>query len=205
MDYIRTETGIVSQIERLFARHGHIPYEGARREAVTALQHALQCAQLAEWAHADAPLVAAALLHDLGHFLAAGAVPKFEPVDDEHEMLALPLLAHGFDVDVTEPIRLHVQAKRYLVRVDADYAAQLSPASVHSLALQGGPLDDAELAAFEVLPFAEHAVLLRRWDDGAKLPGRQTPPLDYYLALLDDLLDRPFADSKMGIGALDIA
>lgn len=205
MNFQRAGAGIVSQIEQLFAQHGHLPYEGARREPVSALEHALQCAQLAEWGNADAPLVAAALLHDIGHFLAAEAVLKSERVDDRHELLAPPFLAEHFGVDVTEPIRLHVQAKRYLVRVDAAYAAQLSPASVHSLGLQGGPLDDAELAAFEAQPFAEQAVLLRRWDDGAKLPGRQAPALDYYLALLEDLLDRPFVDSKMGIGAIDIA
>jgi len=205
MNSVRAGDGIVGQIELLFAQHGHVPYEGARREAVTALEHALQCAQLAEWANADASLVAAALLHDVGHGLAAEAVLKSERVDDRHEMLALPFLAEHFGVDVTEPVRLHVQAKRYLVRVDAGYAAQLSAASVHSLGLQGGAMDDAEVAAFEALPFAEQAVLLRRWDDGAKLPGRRTPPLDYYLALLDDLLQRPWSDSRTGIGALDIA
>jgi len=205
MDFHRTADGIVGQIALLFERHGHAPYEGARREAVSALEHALQCAQLAEWANAEPPLVAAALLHDVGHFLAAEAVLKSEQVDDRHELLAVPFLGDHFGVDVTEPIRLHVQAKRYLVRADAAYAAQLSPASVHSLGLQGGPLDDAETAAFEALPFAEHAVLLRRWDDGAKLPGRQTPPLDYYLALLEDLLERPWSDSRLGIGALDVA
>jgi predicted HD phosphohydrolase len=88
---------------------------------------------------------------------------------------------------VTEPIRLHVQAKRYLVSVDAAYFLGLSPASVHSLQLQGGPMSKAESQAFERLPFAREAVQLRRWDDLAKVPGHATPPLDYYLALLQDL------------------
>ena len=194
---------IVEQIDRLFAAHGRMAYDGARREAVSALEHALQCAQLAEWAHADQSLVAAAFLHDVGHFLAAEAVARNEGVDDRHEVLAIPLLACAFDAAVTEPVRLHVQAKRYLVRIDEPYARSLSPASVHSLALQGGPMRDDEMERFEDLPFAREALQLRRWDDLAKEPGRRTPPIDWYLALLDELRGRPFADSRTGIGALD--
>lgn len=196
---------IVERIEQLFARHGHAPYEGARREAVSAVEHALQCAQLAEWANAGECLVAAAFLHDVGHFLAAEAIARDDRVDDRHEDLAVPFLAAGFDASVTEPVRLHVQAKRFLVRVDEHYARQLSPASQHSLALQGGPMDDAQIAAFEALPFAREAVLLRRWDDLAKEPGRRTPSLDWYLALLRDVRERPLVDSKTGIGATSVA
>lgn len=194
---------IVEQIDRLFATHGHVAYDGARREAVSALEHALQCAQLAEWAHAERSLVAAAFLHDVGHFLAAEAVARNDRVDDRHEELAIPFLASAFDAAVTEPVRLHVHAKRYLVRIDEPYARSLSPASVHSLALQGGPMRDDEMERFEDLPFALEAVQLRRWDDLAKEPGRRTPPVDWYLALLEELIERPFADSKTGIGALD--
>ncbi|WP_341889469.1 phosphonate degradation HD-domain oxygenase [Variovorax sp. YR752] len=196
---------IVERIEQLFVRHGDAPYEGARREAISALEHALQCAQLAEWANADESLVAAAFLHDVGHFLAAEAIARDDRVDDRHEDLALPFLSAGFDASVTEPVRLHVQAKRFLVRVDEHYARQLSPASQHSLALQGGPMDDDQLAAFEALPFARDAVQLRRWDDLAKEPGRRTPSLDWYLALLRDVRERPFLDSKTGIGATSVA
>ncbi|MGD9831655.1 MAG: HD domain-containing protein [Piscinibacter sp.] len=196
---------IVERIDRLFASHGHVPYEGARREAISALEHALQCAQLAEWAHADSSLVAAAFLHDVGHFLAAEAVARNDHVDDRHEELVVPFLAEGFDAAVTEPVRLHVQAKRYLVRIDDAYARSLSPASVHSLALQGGPMRDDEMERFEDLPFAREAVQLRRWDDLAKEPGRRTPSIDWYLALLEDLRERPFLDSKTGIGAGNVA
>lgn len=196
---------IVEHIEQLFVRHGQAPYEGARREAISALEHALQCAQLAEWAHADEPLVAAALLHDVGHFLAAEAVARDDQVDDRHELLATPFLAAGFDAAVTEPVRLHVQAKRFLVRIDTHYARQLSPASQHSLALQGGPMDDAEIDAFESLPFARDAVLLRRWDDLAKTPGRRTPSLDWYLALLHDVRDRSQLNERVEIGASSLS
>lgn len=174
----------VDDIAELFARHGHQAYDGQRRESVSALEHALQCAQLAEWARADDTLVAAALLHDIGHFVTP---VDGDTDDDRHEVLALPYLAARFGDAVLEPIRLHVAAKRYLVATDADYLGTLSPASVHSLALQGGPMGRDEADAFEALPHALAAVQLRRWDDLAKTPGLATPPLGYYLALLAGL------------------
>ncbi len=171
-------------IELLFQRHGEQVYDGSRREPVTATRHALQCAQLAEWAHADDTLVAAALLHDIGHFIAA---ESDEQVDDRHELQALPFLASRFGPAVLEPIRLHVAAKRYLVATDPAYLCGLSSASVHSLGLQGGAMSADEVRAFEATPFAMEALQLRRWDDLAKLPDQATPSLGYYLALLDDL------------------
>lgn len=191
---------LIERIEELFVLHGSAAYEGARRESVSALEHALQCAQLAEWANARAPLVAAALLHDIGHFLASDP----DHVDDVHELRALPFLADGFGADVIEPVRLHVQAKRYLVAMDRGYAATLSPASVHSLELQGGPMSREECIVFEELPFAQDAVALRRWDDLAKEPGKRTPPLAYYLAVLEEVREQPFVDSKIGIGSLSV-
>ena len=176
---------LVATIERLFAEHGARAYEGARRESVSALEHALQSAQLAESAQADAPLVAASLLHDIGHFIVAD--PEAAHIDDVHELRAVPFLAQGFGAKVVEPVRLHVQAKRYLVAVDGGYAGTLSSASLHSLAFQGGPMGADECRLFEALPFAQDAVSLRRWDDLAKQAGRTTPPLGYYLALLQDL------------------
>lgn len=174
----------LDEIEALFTRHGQQLYDGSRRESVSALQHALQCAQLAEWAHADDALVAAALLHDLGHFLTP---VEGDTDDDRHEAVALPYLAGRFGAAVLEPIRLHVAAKRYLVAIDDAYLGGLSQASVHSLALQGGPMTAFEVAEFEATPFAMDAVRLRRWDDLAKTPDQATPPLSYYLALLAGL------------------
>ena len=175
----------LEEIVDLFERHGHVVYEGRRAEPVTALEHALQCAQLAEWASAPDSLVIAALLHDVGHFFepASGR----EGIDDLHELRALGLLSRTLGPDVAEPVRLHVQAKRYLVAVDGQYAGELSPASVHTLALQGGPMTAVERAEFDVQPFAAQALALRRWDDQAKLPNRPTSRLDYYLALADQV------------------
>jgi len=191
---------IVLRIDALFARFGANAYEGGRRESVSALEHALQCAQLAEWAGAPATGVAAALLHDIGHFV-DGLVDD-DASDDRHENRALPMLSSAFGPEVTEPIRLHVTAKRYLVAVEPAYRDGLSPASIHSLTLQGGGLDDAGRAAFEAEPFATEALALRRWDDAAKQSGKKTPPLDYYLALLQELRDGPQAPRTV-ISAFD--
>lgn len=178
---------ILQRIEHWFALHGASAYEGQRRESVSALAHALQCAQLAEDAHAAAPLVVAALLHDVGHFVAIADIGQTDAVDDVHELRGVAVLVRDFPPAVVEPIRLHVAAKRYLTATEPAYARGLSPASVHSLAQQGGPLRGAEIARFEALPFADDAVRLRRWDDLAKRPGWQTPGLPYYLALLDEV------------------
>lgn len=193
-----TPTTLLDNIETLFARHGREQYEGARQESVSVLEHALQAAQLAEWAHADDELVAAALLHDIGHLLVRD-VP--DHIDDAHELAAVPFLSGVYGPGVTEPIRLHVEAKRYLVRIDSAYGLQLSPASQHSLMLQGGPMSDAEMRRFEMLPHAIQALNLRRWDDLAKVPGKRTPPLEYYLILLEDLSRRDERARLIDIGA----
>ncbi|WP_343627918.1 phosphohydrolase [Roseateles sp.] len=189
---------LIAKIEALFQRRGHLRYGDERREPVTALEHALQCAQLAEWAHAEHSLVAAALLHDIGQLMDG---PETAPLrDDQHELSALPLLrAGGCGPEVLEPIRLHVAAKRYLVSTDAAYGPGLSDASRHSLALQGGPMNAEERLIFMAHPHASAALQLRRWDDLAKRPGMRTPPMAYYLALLEELLRDKRAPHRMSI------
>ena len=186
---------ILERLSHWFALHGASSYEGHRRESVSALNHALQCAQLAEDAHADAALVTAALLHDVGHFVAIADIGEKDDIDDVHELRGVAVLVRDFPPAVIEPIRLHVAAKRYLTAIEPKYLGGLSPASVHSLAQQGGPFRGAEIARFEAMPFAADAVRLRRWDDLAKTPGRETPGLGYYLAVLDEvrLPPRPLA------------
>ena len=178
---------ILQRLSHWFAVHGATSYEGHRRESVSALDHALQCAQLAEDARADAPLVVAALLHDVGHFVAIDDIGETDDADDVHELRGVAVLVRDFPPAVVEPIRLHVAAKRYLTAIEPAYARGLSPASVHSLAQQGGPYRGAEIARFEAQPFAEDAVRLRRWDDLAKRPDWHTPGLAYYLALVDEV------------------
>ena len=162
------------------------------QEAVSQLDHALQCAHLAELANETPQTVAAALLHDLGHMLSAerSAVPDQDGMptkDDLHQFVALPFLRSRFDDAVLEPIKLHVDAKRYLCAVDAQYWDSLSAASKHSLELQGGRFDDAQVLAFESLPFYAEAVRLRRYDDLAKVPGQLTPPLSHYADVMNQV------------------
>lgn len=158
------------------------------QERVSQLEHALQCAQLAEQADCSPALVVACLLHDLGHLVARRRDGSGPPdVDDVHQYLALPFLRGLLPQSVLEPIRLHVDAKRYLCRIEPSYWDGLSPASKHSLELQGGIFDEAAARAFFAETHAEDAVLLRRFDDLAKEPGRKTPPLAYYADVLRSL------------------
>jgi phosphonate degradation associated HDIG domain protein len=175
---------VVQTLQLIFDRRGATAYDGERREAVSALQHALQCAQLAEQARATPQLIVASLLHDIGHFMTA-AVQGAQ--DDEHEARPYAWLLATFGAAVAQPVRWHVAAKRCLVARDPGYAATLSPASQHSLRVQGGPMDAAQVRQFEAMAHAADAVQLRRWDDLAKMPGRATPPLAYYLALAEQL------------------
>jgi len=159
------------------------------QEAVSQLDHALQCAALAEKSNETPETVVAALLHDLGHMLSpdrAGQVPAdtLPTKDDLHQFVALPFLRSLFPEAVLEPIKLHVDAKRYLCAVDAKYWAELSPASKHSLELQGGVFDEKQIVAFEDLPYYAEAVRLRRYDDLAKVPGHQTPDLAHFEKLM---------------------
>lgn len=181
-------------IERLFAEKGDRAYTG---EPVTQLQHALQSARLAEQAGGSEELVVAAFLHDLGHLINdQGETPTLRKVDDRHEYVALPFLRTVFGPEVLQPIRLHVDAKRYLcARGDgtvngAAYWAGLSDDSKRSLELQGGIFGAAAADAFIAQPHAVDAVRVRRWDDQAKLADASTPPLSHYLSLAERVAAR---------------
>ncbi len=149
---------------------------------INQLQHALQSGQLAERAGASPALIVAALLHDVGHMIHdLGEDPASAGIDDRHEALGAKWLAARFADEVSEPVRLHVAAKRYLVATEPDYAAKLSGDSVLSLRLQGGPMTPAEVEAFRANRWADAAVQLRRIDEGAKDPRAQTPDFDHFL------------------------
>lgn len=168
----------VEEIVELFATRGDSLYGG---ESVTQLEHALQAALLAEQERAPPELIAAALLHDVGHLL--HDLPVDAPdagVDDRHENSAATYLREYFPERVVEPIRLHVPAKRYLCAKDAQYMRTLSQPSVVSLALQGGPMSAEEVAEFARHAYSDDAVRLRRWDDAAKIPRLATPPLMHF-------------------------
>jgi len=171
----------IADIEKLFRDHGHIAYSG---EGVTQLEHALQCAQLAEAEDALPELVTAALLHDLGHLLnLQGETPTGRGIDDQHQYFAIPFVRGLFPPAVIEAIRLHVDAKRALCFLEPEYFESLSEDSRRSLSLQGGIFSRAQSDAFLARPFAGNAVRVRRWDDRAKLAGAATPPIGHYLEI----------------------
>lgn len=165
--------------------------KGQRRyglSGVNQLQHALQAALLAQNAGCAPSLVAAALLHDIGHMVhGLGEDPAADGVDDRHEILGHAYLTRFFGPEVCEPVRLHVAAKRYLCGVEPGYFARLAPDSARSLALQGGPMSHDEAAAFRALPYAEDAVKLRRFDEEAKVKNRLTPSVAHFTPCLRNL------------------
>lgn len=179
----------VDEVLALYERWGGERYD----EVVTQTDHALQTAALARSERAGTALVAAALLHDVGHLLAMarpdGSTSPAE-VDLAHEARGAAWLEDLFGPEVTAPIALHVAAKRYLCAVGPDYAADLSAGSTRSLALQGGPMDDGERRAFEADPGSAHAVALRTWDDAGKVEGLEVVPLAGYRDLLERLSRR---------------
>jgi phosphonate degradation associated HDIG domain protein len=168
-------------IKALIEAKGGCQYTG---EPVTQLEHALQTAQLAEKAQAHAALITASLLHDFGHLSNdMGETPTLRGVDDKHQYHGVAALKGVFAEAVLNPIRLHVDAKRYLCAVDRDYWAGLSEDSKRSLELQGGTFSPDAAALFIAQPYAQDAVKLRRWDDLAKVAGCKTPALEHYLEI----------------------
>lgn len=168
----------VNEVIELLRRRGDSEYGG---EAVTQMEHALQAAALAESEGASPELIAAALLHDVGHLL--HDLPDDAPdigTDDHHEASAGNYLRQMFPESVCAPVRMHVAAKRFLCAVDDRYMAALSRPSQVSLELQGGPMSPGEVEAFRRDPHHEDAVRLRRWDDEAKVAGLVTPSLDHF-------------------------
>jgi phosphonate degradation associated HDIG domain protein len=182
-------TSPIDLIAELFAGEGARSYLG---EDVSLATHMLQAGALAENSGAPGHLVAAALLHDVGHFAKVGCRhtdgPQLEPVDLRHEDAGADWLMQWFPDEVTEPVRLHVLAKRYLCTVEPGYFAGLSPASVQTLSLQGGLLREAAAREFEGLPHARAAIAVRRWDEAAKDPAVATPRFDHFRGILHTLL-----------------
>jgi phosphonate degradation associated HDIG domain protein len=149
---------------------------------ITQRQHALQAAWLAEKTGCPDSLVVASLLHDIGHLVHdLGDNPAEAGVDDLHEERGHQVLSAWFGPEVTEPVRLHVAAKRYLCATEADYFAKLSKDSVLSLSLQGGPMSADEVVAFDAIPQSAAAIQLRRFDEQAKVKDLQTPPVQHFL------------------------
>ena len=180
---------VAEEIVAIFARRGSSAYFGER---VSMTEHALQAAYFAQQDDAPSHLVIAALLHDVGHLIEDIPADIVDwTTDAHHEEIGSRWLAQRFRAEVAGPVRLHVPAKRYLCATDPAYLAQLSPASVITLKLQGGPMSPEEVARFETEPFFVDAVRVRRWDDQGKVAGLPTPGLADFRRLIDALQLRP--------------
>jgi [1-hydroxy-2-(trimethylamino)ethyl]phosphonate dioxygenase len=177
----------MSAVDGIFAVYldkGSDAYGGER---MNQLERALQTAMLAEQSGADASLIVASLLHDYGHLIHnLGEGVARRGIDDRHEISGARKLSAFFGDAVTMPIKLHVEAKRYLCATDPDYMKLLSPGSSRSLSLQGGPFAQTEADAFMKRRFADCAAKLRRWDESAKKIGLPTPSLEHF---------RPYAEA----------
>jgi predicted HD phosphohydrolase len=176
---------ITEEIIAVFAGRGAGAYFG---ESVTMTEHGLQAAYFATLSGAPPSLVAAALLHDVGHLVEDVPGDLADWSDDaHHEEIGGRWLAARFPAAVHEPVRLHVPAKRYLCATDRNYFAKLSPASVVTLKLQGGPMSAAEIELFEAQRYYREAVCVRQWDDQGKVAGLATPDLASYRMLIEEL------------------
>lgn len=177
---------VIVRLADIFLRRGSDSYLG---EDVTMSEHMLQAAALAEGEGADKSLIAAALLHDIGHFADEfSAYSPSDTVDKRHDIVGAHLLEPYFDQRIVAAVRLHVAAKRYLCATNPEYLSLLSRASVHSLELQGGPMSPNEIVEFEEHGGFRDAVRVRVWDDHAKVSGVVTPTFEEYLPLLRQVL-----------------
>lgn len=182
---LQTATGS-QKVHLLFSymkERGQENYE----EDVSQYQHALQTAFLAKKSDADAALQTAALLHDIGHMLAEDEEGTINPTlkDDFHEDRGARFLSQFFPKAVTEPIRLHVEAKRYMCSTNETYFEGLSDASKKSFHLQGGKMSAEEIESFEKKPFYQAGITLRKWDDQAKLVGLKIPEIEGYEGVVE--------------------
>ena len=183
---------IAEEVFAIFERRGAGAYFGER---VSMTEHALQAAYFARQESAPAVLVLAALLHDIGHLIEAVPDELADwSADARHEETGARWLARRFRTEVSEPVRLHVPAKRYLCATDPNYVAMLSHASLVTLGLQGGPMARSESLQFETEGFYREAIRLRRWDDQGKVAGLKTPGLAEYRGLIAE-----FALSELGV------
>lgn len=186
-----TRETIVAFLGDIFERRGGEEYLG---EPVTMAEHMLQGAHLAEKQGEDEIIVVAALLHDIGHFTSEFGMFSMEDTHDKyHEEAGAAVLEAFFPSLVVDCVRLHVAAKRYICATDPRYFSELSAASIHSLGLQGGPMNPEEIAAFELNPNVREIVRVRRLDDAGKVAGMVTPTFEHYAPMVQRIVDQHFA------------
>ncbi len=184
---------IIPFLREIFDRRGAEEYLG---EPVTIGEHMLQAAHFAQQDEHDEIVIAAALLHDIGHFtgdfigmpLAEGTAFMEDDTDRQHERAGAAVLDAFFPELVVDCCRYHVAAKRYLCAREPGYFEELSAASVHSLSLQGGPMSDDEVAVFEAHPHFDAIIAVRRYDEAGKEPGLNVPGFASYVPLLERMV-----------------
>ena len=182
-----TRDTIVAFLADIFERRGGEEYLG---EPVTMAEHMLQAATLAEENGQDEAIIVAALLHDIGHFTSEFGTFSMDDTEDRfHEAAGATVLERFFPSVVTDCVRHHVAAKRYLCATRPEYLKRLSEASVHSLKLQGGPMSAEEVAAFEANPNLGSIVQVRYLDDAGKRADMPTPSFSHFAPMVQRLVD----------------
>lgn len=189
-----TRETIVGFLASIFERRGGEEYLG---EPVTMAEHMLQGAHLAELNGESEEIITAALLHDIGHFTSEFGMFSMDDTQDKyHEEAGAEILARFFPSVVTDCVRFHVAAKRYLCAVDSGYLGKLSGASVHSLKLQGGPMSDEEAVEFERNPNLTDIVKVRHFDDAGKVRDMEIPGFSYYAPMVQRVVDNHSAQMQ---------
>lgn len=183
-----TRDTIVAFLADIFERRGGEEYLG---EPVTMAQHMLQGATFAEAKGCSEQIIVAALLHDIGHFTSEfGTYSPDDTSDKHHEDAGADVLADFFPSIVTDCVRHHVAAKRYLCATNPTYFDRLSAASVHSLNLQGGPMGGTEAAAFAKNPNLADIIQVRYFDEAGKEPDMKTPDFAHFAPMVQRVVDR---------------
>jgi len=182
-----TPQNIVAFLGDIFMRRGGEEYLG---EPVTMAEHMLQGAHFAEKANEPEVIIVSALLHDIGHFTSEfGTFSMDDTKDRLHEEAGAEVLEAYFPTLVTDCVRYHVAAKRYLCAVKPEYFNRLSEASIHSLNLQGGPMNADEVAAFKTNPNLKEIIKVRYYDEAGKRADLQTKPFSYYAPMVQRVVD----------------
>lgn len=166
---------VFDEIMELFSQNNAREYLG---EDVTLVEHMLQSGSLAIEDGAEPEMIVAALLHDIGHLLIPDAEQMQElEIDAHHDEIGFEWISQRFPTEVAMPVKLHVDAKRYLVTTNPEYETKLSTASILTMRLQGGVMSDEELDEFESNEFYEDGIQIRLWDDESKDRNNSHLPL----------------------------